>query len=292
MNAPRQQHLTLASGAQMPAVGLGTYRLGAAGSAPAELDRDRGALEAALEIGYRHIDTATAYHNEAFLGAELERSGIAREELFLTSKLRNFDHAHGNYRGALEASLEALRTDYLDLYLIHWPLPHENRYVEAWEFLLTAQQEGLVRDVGVANFLVAHLDHLVAATGTAPAVDQIEFHPTWHTPDTVARCRELGVVVEAYSPLARGGDFDAAPVVEAAAAHGVTSAEIVLAWALQQQVAVIPKSANPQRLAQNFRPAAAPAPVVLSDHQMTAISALDGTGQMGHDPNTYAGLQA
>lgn len=288
--AAAQQYLGLTSGARMPAVGLGTYRLGAAESEdPA---RDRRALEAALEIGYRHIDTATAYHNETFLGDGLQASGIAREELFLTSKLRNRDHAEGNFRGALEDSLQALRTDYLDLYLIHWPLPHEDRYVEAWEFLLAAQQEGLVRDVGVANFLVPHLDRILAATGVAPAVDQIEFHPTWHTPDTVARCRELGVVVEAYSPLARGADFDAAPVRAAAQHHGVGSAEVVLTWALQQGVAVIPKSADPQRLADNFRPAADPAPFVLDEQQMTAISALDGTGQMGHDPNTYAGLQA
>ena len=222
---------TLRSGAQMPMLGLGTYRLGADGSDT--LGADRAALETALDLGYRHIDTATAYHNEAFIGEVLGSSGIDRAELFLTSKLRNADHAEGEWRGALERSLDALRTDYLDLYMIHWPLPEHDRYLDAFAKLARARDEGLIRDVGVANFLTPHLDRLVSETGEAPAVDQIEFHPSWHNPDTFARCAELGVVVEAYSPLSRGADFDAEPVAAAAAAHGVPASQVVLAWALR-----------------------------------------------------------
>ena len=288
----QQRTLELSSGAHMPAVGLGTYKLGADITDYQPDHPDAAAFAAAIAMGYRHIDTATAYHNEAFLGAALSSAEIPRDQLFVTSKLRNFDHANGDFRGALERSLSALRTDYLDLYLIHWPLPHEKRFLAAWEFLLTAQQEGLIVDVGVANFLQPHLDQLVAAHGVAPAVNQIEFHPTWHTPTLVEHCRSIGTVVEAYSPLARGADFTAPAVQDAAAAHGVTPAQVVLAWALQQGVAVIPKSANPQRLAENFAVAAEPAQFTLSDAEMDAISALDGTGQMGHDPQTYAGLQA
>lgn len=281
--------IALRSGAQMPMVGLGTYRLGAGDSDT--LAADRAALETALELGYRHIDTATAYHNEAFIGEVLGGSGIDRAELFLTSKLRNADHAEGNWRGALERSLEALRTDYLDLYMIHWPLPARDLYLDAYAELARARDEGLIRDVGVANFLRPHLDRLVSETGEAPAVDQLEFHPSWHNPDTAARCAELGVAVEAYSPLSRGADFDAEPVAAAATAHGVPASQVVLAWALQQGVSVIPKSANRGRLAENFAVADDEPPFVLSGEELSAISALEGGNQIGHDPHTYAGMQ-
>lgn len=280
---------TLRSGAQMPMLGLGTYRLGADGSDTP--GADRAALETALDLEYRHIDTATAYHNEAFIGEVLGSSGIDRTGLFLTSKLRNADHAEGEWRGALERSLEALRTDYLDLYMIHWPLPEHDRYLDAYAELARARDEGLIRDVGVANFLTPHLDRLVSETGEAPAVDQIEFHPSWHNPDTFARCAELGVVVEAYSPLSRGADFDAEPVAAAAAAHGVPASQVVLAWALQQGVSVIPKSANPARLAENFAVADAEPPFELTAEEIAAISSLEGGNQIGHDPHTYAGMQ-
>jgi len=270
----------------MPAVGLGTYLLGDSPD-PSARDADLRGLHAALEAGYRHIDTATVYGNEAFLGAALAEAGIPRADLFLTSKLRNDEHRDVRYREALEASLEALRTDYLDLYLIHWPLPSLGRFTEAFDTLLEAREEGLVHDVGVANFLPAHLDRLVSECGEAPAVDQIEFHPSWSNPETFARCRELGVQVVAYSPLARGADFGAPAVQEAAAAHGATAAQVVLTWALQQGVAVIPKSANPDRLGSNLAVGSEPPPFELSPAEMEAISALDGTGQMGHDPATY-----
>ncbi|ANI93900.1 putative oxidoreductase [Dietzia timorensis] len=281
--------IALRSGAQMPMLGLGTYKLGAEGSD--SLAADRAALETALELGYRHIDTATAYHNEPFLGGVLDGSGVDRAELFLTSKLRNADHAEGEWRGALERSLEALRTDYLDLYMIHWPLPDHDLYLSAYAELARARDEGLIRDVGVANFLAPHLDRLVSETGEAPAVDQIEFHPSWHNPDTVASCAELGVAVEAYSPLSRGADFGAEPVAAAASAHGVPASQVVLAWALQQGVSVIPKSANPERLAENFAVADTTPPFELSAEEIAAISALEGQNQIGHDPNTYAGMQ-
>lgn len=281
--------ITLRSGARMPMLGLGTYMLGADGSDT--IASDHAAFEQALELGYRHIDTATAYHNESFIGKALGSSGIERAELFLTSKLRNADHAEGNWRGALERSLEALHTDYLDLYMIHWPLPEHDLYLDAYAELLRARDEGLIRDVGVANFLCPHLDRLVSETGEAPAVDQIEFHPSWHNPDTAARCAELGVAVEAYSPLSRGADFDAEPVAAAAAAHGVPASQVVLAWALQQGVSVIPKSANPERLAENFAVADAEPPFELTAEEIAAFSALEGGNQIGHNPHTYAGMQ-
>ena len=281
--------IALRSGARMPMLGLGTYKLGAAGSETP--DADRAALDTALDLGYRHIDTATAYHNESFIGEVLGGSGLHRGELFLTSKLRNADHAEGEWRGALERSLEALRTDYLDLYMIHWPLPDHDRYLDAYAELLRARDEGLIRDVGVANFLTPHLDRLVSEMGEAPSVDQIEFHPSWHNPDTASRCAELGVAVEAYSPLSRGADFGAEPVVAAAAAHGVPASQVVLAWALQQGVSVIPKSANPERLAENFAVADLEPPFELTAEEIAAMSALDGGNQIGHDPHTYAGMQ-
>ncbi|WP_334171190.1 aldo/keto reductase [Sinomonas sp.] len=266
--------VSLNNGVEIPQLGFGVFQV------PSE--ETQAAVEAALEAGYRHIDTAAAYQNEAGVGAALRASGIPREEVFVTTKLRNGEQ--GNPREAFDASRRALGLDVIDLYLIHWPVPSQGLYVSAWKELEQIYARGEARTIGVSNFLPDHLDRLLGEADVVPAVNQIELHPTFQQPSTARRTREAGIAVEAYSPLGQGQDLDAEPVVEAARAHDATPAQVVLAWHLAHGTIVIPKTTSAERMRENFAAAA----LALAPGEVAAIDALDSGSRIGADPATAA----
>lgn len=270
--------VTLNNGVEIPQVGLGVFQV--------PEDRTRENVEQALELGYRHVDTAAGYGNEAGVGAALRASGIPRDEVFVTTKLRNGDQGYDRALRAFEDSRRALGVDQVDLYLVHWPVPSRDLYVETWRAFEKLLAEGAVRAIGVSNFLPEHLDRLVTETDVVPAVNQIEVHPTFQQAALQERCRELGIVVEAYSPLGRGADLEAPAVVAAATALGVTPAQVVLRWALQQGRVVIPKSLSAERQATNADLFA----FELSAEQVARLDALESgvEGRTGADPATAA----
>jgi 2,5-diketo-D-gluconate reductase A len=249
--------LTLPGGA-IPVVGLGTWQ--------AEGGAAERAVSAALQLGYRHVDTATGYGNEAEVGRALATVGIDRDDVFVTTKLP--PERVGRERRTLTESLLALHLDHLDLWLIHWP-PGGGAAPATWEAFRTARDEGLVRSIGVSNYSVAQIDQLIQATGEAPAVNQIPYSPTDHDPALLAAHRDRGIVVEGYSPLKRS-DLRAPALVDAAAAHDVTAAQVVLRWHLQHEVVVIPKSTDRQRIAANLDVLG----FELTDEEMSRIDAL------------------
>lgn len=268
--------VTLRGGVTVPQLGLGVFQV------PSE-DAQR-VVEQALEVGYRHIDTATAYVNETGVGAAIAASGLPREEVFITSKLRNGDQGEESALRAYEQSCRLLGLDALDLYLIHWPNPSAGLWQASWRALETLHQRGEVRAVGVSNFLPEHLAELAATARELPAVNQVELHPTFQQADVVAACREHDVVVEAYSPLGQGADLDTPAVTAAAAELGTSPAQVVLAWHLQRGHVVIPKSVSPARMREN----ASLDDVELSAEQVAAIDALEAGQRTGNDPRTFS----
>ncbi len=227
-------------GGDIPLLGLGTWQ--------SEGDDAYRAVLHALEAGYRHVDTATGYGNQTQVGRALAESAVPRDDVFVTTKLPP-DHAD-RVRQTLEESLTQLGTDHLDLWLIHWP-PDRQARPDVWEQLVAARDEGLVRSVGVSNYSVAQIDELIAATGEAPAIDQIPWSPTDYDADLVAALRDRGVVLEGYSPFKRT-DLDAPALTEIAAAHGVTTTQVVLRWHLDHGFVAIPKSVHPERIDANL----------------------------------------
>ena len=269
--------LTLNNGVTIPRLGFGVFQV--------PQGQTQRVVEDALEAGYRHIDTAAAYGNEAAVGAAIAASGIARDEIFITTKLRNGEH--GTAAAAFEASRQALGVDVIDLYLIHWPVPSRGLFVEAWLVLEKINAEGRARAIGVSNFLPDHLDILLAETTVVPAVDQIELHPTFQQTALSAKSRGLGIAVEAYSPLGQGADLNAAAVTQLAQLRGVTPAQIVIGWHLGVGNIVIPKSTHPQRMSENL----AAAEITLSPDELGTISALDAGARIGTDPALAAHTQ-
>jgi len=227
-------------GGAIPVLGLGTWQ---AGGGAAER-----AVSAALQLGYRHIDTATMYGNEGEVGRALATVGIDRDDVFVTTKLP--PERVGREKQTLTESLAALHVDHLDLWLIHWP-PGGGAAPRTWDVFRSARDEGLVRSIGVSNYSIAQIDELIRATGEAPSVNQIPYSPSDHDPELLAAHRERGVVVEGYSPLKRS-NLRAPALVDAAAAHDVTPAQVVLRWHVQHEVVVIPKSTAPERIAANL----------------------------------------
>ena len=259
----RADTVALAGGVQLPQMGLGTW--------PMNDDEAAVAVKSALKIGYRHLDTAENYRNEVGVGQGIRDSGVAREEIFVTTKFNKEWHSVEGARTACEASLKRLGLDYVDLLLIHWPNPAQDRYVQAFEGLLKLRDAGLVRTVGVSNFKVAHLQKLFDA-GLTPQVNQIELSPTRPRKELVALHRAHGIVTESWSPLDRGGDLlNADSIQKAAAAHGVTPAQVVLRWHVQQGLVAIPKSADPERQRLNLDVFG----FALSAAEMAAIDALE-----------------
>jgi 2,5-diketo-D-gluconate reductase A len=255
---------TLNSGYEIPVLGLGTYPMNGA--------RGAAAMAQAISLGYRLLDTAATYENERAVGEAIRRSGVGRRELFVTTKLRGSDHGREKTRAAVAASLDRLGLDYLDLYLIHWPLPRLGLYVESYETMLELAAEGLIRSVGVSNFKPAHIAALVEATGVTPALDQIELSPALPRRETVAYLDGAGVVTQAWTPLGPGRQvLGSAAVAAIAGARGVTPAQVVLRWEVQQGIVTIPKSGDAERQRSNLDIFG----FTLDDAEMAALAALD-----------------
>ncbi|WP_336854524.1 aldo/keto reductase [Sinomonas albida] len=271
--APR---IPLSSGHSIPQLGLGTW--------PLDNTQAAEVIATALELGYRHVDTAENYGNEEGVGEGLRRSGVPREEVFVTTKFNREWHSVGGVREAWERSVRRLGLDYLDLFLVHWPNPDQGTYAEAWDGLLALREEGKIHSVGVSNFTPAHLEVIIEATGVGPDVDQIQLSPYWTQQE--ARAYHLGhaIVTESYSPIGRGLELLGEPAVVAVAeAHGVTPAQAVLRWHTQQGLVAIPKSASPQRLAENLDVFS----FDLTPEELAALDALNGTGPEAADPDKF-----
>lgn len=270
----------LNNGVEIPQVGLGVFQVPGNGT--------QACVETALELGYRHIDTAAAYYNEEGVGAAIRATGVPREEIFVTTKLRNGDQGYESALRAFEDSRQALGLDVVDLYLIHWPVPGRGLYGETWRAFEKLLADGAVRAVGVSNFLPEHIDRLVSESNVVPAVNQVELHPTFRQPATVERSRAHGIVPEAYSPLGQGADLEAPAVVGIANELGVTPGQVVLRWQVQHGVILIPKSVNPERMATNLDLFS----FSLTEAQMADIDALDSPdGRIGADPATASFTQ-
>jgi 2,5-diketo-D-gluconate reductase A len=265
-------------GRSIPQLGLGVWQV--ADDIAAQVVQD------AISCGYRHVDTARIYDNEAGVGAGIRASGVARDELFVTTKLWNDEQGDVDVvRSALEASLGRLELDAVDLYLIHWASPARNLYVESWRALVQLREEGLARSVGVSNFPVEHLERAIEATGAVPVINQVELHPYFQQRELRAVHERLGIVTESWSPLGQGGELLADPVIgRIAAEHGVTPAQVVIRWHLQQGLVTIPKSSNAGRIAENFDVFG----FELDEFQLAAMETLDRgpAGRIGPDPAT------
>ena len=262
----------LNDGVEIPQIGLGVWR--------ASEDEAAAAVQDALAAGYRHVDTAMIYRNERGVGRGVAESGVDRERVFLTSKVWNDDIRAGTTRDALEGTLERLGVERIDLMLLHWPA--EGR-IAAWEALIEAREAGLVRSIGVSNFTAEHLDELVAETSVVPALNQIEHHPLLTQPAIREACERHGIAVEAWSPLMQGKFGEQSVLGEIAAAHGRSEAQVVLRWALQRNVIVIPKSVNRSRIEENIDIL----DFVLDDEAMRRIAALERGERLGPDPATF-----
>ncbi|GAA2175974.1 aldo/keto reductase [Agrococcus versicolor] len=269
--------LTMADGRPIPQIGFGLFKVD-----PAEAQR---ITEDALEVGYRHLDTATAYGNEAAVGAAIAASGIARDELFVTTKVWNDAHGRTATRAAFERSCERLGIETIDLYLIHWPVPTRDLYRETWQELLAIAADGGARSVGVSNFLVEHLDAIARDGGARPAVNQIEVHPTNQDRSLVEACADRDILVEAYSPLARGAALDHPGLGRIAAAHERTISQVILRWHLQHDRVVLPKTTRRERMRENLDVL----DFALDAQQVAAIDDLDEGARIGADPRTFTG---
>ncbi len=269
--------LTLNNGVGIPQLGFGVFQI-----PPQET---QVAVGEALAAGYRHIDTAAAYRNESGVGAAISASGIPREEIFLTTKLRNGEQ--DSPRKAFEASRLALGVDWIDLYLIHWPVPSQGLFTSAWKELEILYSQGLVRAIGVSNFLPEHLEILLAGAAVVPAVNQIEAHPTFRQQAVAEMSRRHGIAVEAYSPLGQGRDLDSSVVTELAAQYGASPAQVVLAWHLGMGNIAIPKSVTPARIRENL----GATELVLTPEELVRISELECGERIGPDPAVAAFTQ-
>jgi 2,5-diketo-D-gluconate reductase A len=277
------------SGAYVPSIGLNdenTIPIIGLGVAELSDDETERAVSAALEIGYRLIDTAAVYGNEAAVGRAIAASGIPRAELFVTSKLANADQGITSSQEAGKASLERLGLDYLDLYLIHWPAAQLGKYVDSFGGLIQLRASGLVRSIGVCNFTEEHLDTVIDLTFVPPAVNQIELHPLLNQAELRAVNARHNVVTEAYSPLAVGRLVDNPTVTSIAGEYGRTPAQVLIRWSLQLGNVVIPRSAKPERIATNFDVL----DFELATEHMEALNGLNDGTRVREDPLTYTGI--
>jgi 2,5-diketo-D-gluconate reductase A len=268
--------IKLNSGASIPQLGFGVFQIDPQDTAKT--------VQTALEIGYRHIDTAQMYGNEAEVGEAIANSGIPRDELFVTTKCNNSNHGYEDSQRALDESLSKLRTDYVDLYLIHWPLPGKDLYVQTWKGFEQAAKDGKARSIGVSNFQSHHLDRLTQETDTVPAVNQIELHPHLQQPQMREYDRSHGIATEAWSPIGQGkGVIDEDRIVEIAKAHDKTPAQVTLRWHIQLGNIIFPKSVTDSRIRENFDIF----DFELTDDDMSAIGALDKGQRLGPDPDQF-----
>lgn len=274
--------IRLHDGAEIPQVGLGVLRIDDEGVTPV--------VESALAAGYRHIDGAAGYNNEGGVGRALVNAGYAtgerRRDLWVTTKLRDSEQGYDSALKAFDRQIGLLQLEYVDMYMIHWPTPFDWRSGETWKAFVRLREEGRVRTLGVCNFLPEHLERLHEETGEWPTVNQIELHPTWQQREITAFCREHGIAVEAYSPMARGADLNAGngTIERIAAAHGVSPAQVILRWHIENGTIIIPKSVHAERQRENLDLFG----FELTPEEHAAIDALDGPTRAGHDPLTFS----
>jgi len=260
---------------RIPQLGFGVFQI-----PPAETEE---VVAQALTTGYRHIDTAAAYRNEGAVGQAVRASGLERGEVFVTTKCFNDDHGYEQAKRALSASLERLEMEHVDLYLIHWPVPAHDKYVETWKAFVEMHAEGLVRSIGVSNFQPAHLERVITETGETPAINQIELHPYFQQRGLRREHEQLGIVTEAWSPLAQGKVLEDPVIVAIAKAHSKTPGQVVIRWHLQIGNVVIPKSVTPARIQENLDVF----DFELSGAEMESIDGLDQGMRIGPDPDTF-----
>ena len=276
MNTPEQlvPQLRLSDGNLIPQVGYGVYKISD--------DDAQELVGTALQAGYRHIDTATLYENERAVGRAVRESGLDRADVFVTTKVWNDDQGYDQTLRAFEASARRLDLGYVDLYLIHWPVPSKDLYVETWRALIHLQEQGAVRSIGVSNFNPTHLDRLIKDTGHTPVINQVELHPYLSQNQVRAANAQRGILTQAWSPLGRGNGVLAEPAVLAIAQQlGRSPAQVVLRWHLERGTVIIPKSAHPQRIADNI----ALFDFDLTDAQRATLEALNSNSRTGADPD-------
>lgn len=266
-----KKHVRLRTGALMPRVGLGVFRMGRG-------EATRATVQNALALGYRHVDTAYVYGNEADVAAGLEESGLPRSDVFVTTKLWNEDQGYDSALRAFDLTLSRMRLEYVDLFLLHWPVP--GKRLASWRALERIHAEGLARAIGVSNFMVHHLDELIANAHVLPAVNQVEASPFLQQREVRALCHAHGIIVEAYSPLTKGARLQHPAVLRVANEIGRSSAQVLLRWGLQHGLVVLPKSTRPERLAENL----AAFEFSLSPEHMATLDALEEGLVTGWDP--------
>lgn len=273
MSLPLAPTLPLLDGHRIPQLGFGLYKVPAA-------DTRRLALDA-IDAGYRHLDTAAFYGNERETGEAVRDAPVPRDELFVTSKVWKDDNGYDQTLRAFDDSMTRLGLDRLDLYLIHWPVPSTDRYVDTWRALVRLRDEGRVRSIGVANFHPRHIERIIGETGVAPVLDQVELHPWLPQHDVRAFDAERGILTESWSPLARGRVLADPTLARIAAAHGRTPAQVVLRWHVQQGLVVIPKASSPERIRENLDVFG----FELGADDLAAIAALETGERTGRDPD-------
>jgi 2,5-diketo-D-gluconate reductase A len=267
--------IQLNSGQLVPQLGLGVYKVGQ--------DIAVDLVKLAIDVGYRRIDTAALYDNEQEVGAGIRASSVEREEVFVTTKIWNDRHGYDNALEAIDESLARLNIGYVDMLLIHWPNPKLGKFVETWKALENALESGKVRGIGVSNFHPEHLEPLLEQARVVPALNQVELHPGLNQAEIRAFNANHGIATEAWSPLARGQKSEATAIVAAAEAHSKTPAQVILRWHVQLGNLVIPKSSNPERLAENLDVF----DFELSREEMAAIDLLEDGQRIGPDPRTF-----
>jgi 2,5-diketo-D-gluconate reductase A len=265
--------IVLNDGTSIPQLGFGVFKV-----EPPETAR---VVSEALEVGYRHIDTAKAYDNEAGVGTAIAESGLDRDELYVTTKLWNSDQSRAAALDAIDLSLAKLQLDYVDLYLIHWPSPHRGLYVESWLALEEILESGRAKSIGVSNFTPRHIQDVLDAGSVVPAVNQIEFHPYFQQREVAAFDAEHGIVTESWSPLGQGQLVDEPAVTAIADAHGKSLAQVILRWHIQLGHVVIPKSTHRERMAENLDIF----DFELNDGELATITMLERGGRIGPDPD-------
>ncbi|MGN6201059.1 MAG: aldo/keto reductase [Solirubrobacterales bacterium] len=276
MNGAEVPLLTLHDGVEMPQLGFGVFQI------PPEETQER--VEEALATGYRHVDTAAAYRNEAGVGAAIAASGVRREDVFVTTKLWNSEQGYDSTLRAFEKSIGRLGTGHVDLYLIHWPTPSRDLFLDTWRAFERLEEEGGARSIGVSNFRVEDLERIEQEAEQRPTVNQIELHPRLQQAELRAWHADHDIVTEAWSPLAQGELLEDETIATVAAHHERTPAQVILRWHLQLGNVVIPKSATPERIRQNFELF----DFTLSEDDMAAIERLDAGERTGPDPATFS----